>query len=69
MYSYFEGKLHEKTPTYAIIDCNGVGYMINISLHTFTKIKDEVRDFCSEEFFQDTLARQRKTARIEVFLP
>ncbi|NBY03131.1 MAG: hypothetical protein EBQ87_14305, partial [Planctomycetes bacterium] len=35
----------------------------------FAKIKDDVRDFCSEEFFQDTLARQRKTARIEVFLP
>ncbi|MCX6232895.1 MAG: Holliday junction branch migration protein RuvA [Bacteroidetes bacterium] len=43
MYSYFEGKLQEKTPTYAIIECNGVGYMINISLHTFTKIKDEER--------------------------
>jgi Holliday junction DNA helicase RuvA len=41
MYSYFEGKLVQKTPTYAIIDCNGVGYMINISLHTFSKIKDE----------------------------
>jgi len=41
MYSYFEGKLYEKTPTYAIIDCNGIGYMINISLHTFSKIKDQ----------------------------
>jgi Holliday junction DNA helicase RuvA len=41
MYSYFEGKLVQKTPTYAIIDCQGVGYMINISLHTFSKIKDE----------------------------
>jgi len=38
-------------------------------LSDFTKIKDDVRDFCSEEFFQDTLTRQRKTARIEVFLP
>jgi Holliday junction DNA helicase RuvA len=43
MYAYFEGKLQEKTPTYAIIDCNGVAYMINISLHTFSKIKDEER--------------------------
>lgn len=41
MYSYFEGKLVEKTPMYAIIDCNGVGYLINISLYTFSKIKDE----------------------------
>jgi holliday junction DNA helicase RuvA len=43
MYAYFEGKLQEKTPTYAIIDCNGVAYMINISLHTFSKIKDDER--------------------------
>jgi peptidyl-prolyl cis-trans isomerase C len=35
----------------------------------FAKIKDDVREFCNEEFFQDTLARQRKTAKIEVFLP
>lgn len=41
MYSYFQGKLVEKTPAYAVIDCNGVGYMIHISLNTFSKIKDE----------------------------
>jgi len=41
MYSYFEGKLIEKTPTYAIIDCNGVGYMIHISLHTFSGISNK----------------------------
>ncbi len=35
----------------------------------FGKIKDDVRDFCSEEFFQDTLARLRKIGRIEVFIP
>lgn len=40
MYDYFEGKLVEKTPTFAIIDCAGVGYMIHISLNTFSKIKD-----------------------------
>ncbi len=43
MYAYFEGNLIEKTPTYAVIDCNGVGYMINISLNTFSKIKDETK--------------------------
>jgi Holliday junction DNA helicase RuvA len=41
MYSHFEGKLVEKTPTSAIIDCNGVGYDLSISLFTFSKIKDE----------------------------
>lgn len=38
MYEYFEGKLVEKNPTYAVIDCEGVGYVLNISLNTYTKI-------------------------------
>ena len=36
MIAHIQGKLVEKTPTEVIIDCNGVGYHINISLHTFT---------------------------------
>lgn len=35
MIAQIQGKLVEKTPTEVIIDCNGVGYQINISLHTF----------------------------------
>ncbi len=35
MYAYLKGKLVEKNPTYAIIDCNGVGYFLNISLYTY----------------------------------
>lgn len=30
----------EKTPTYAVIDCHGVGYHLHISLNTFTKLPD-----------------------------
>lgn len=40
MYNHFEGKLAVKTPTYAVIDCGGVGYQLNISLNTFSKIPD-----------------------------
>ena len=40
MYDYFRGKLIEKTPTYAVIDCGGVGYVLNISLTTFSQIKN-----------------------------
>jgi Holliday junction DNA helicase RuvA len=36
MIAQIQGKLVEKTPTEVVIDCNGVGYHINISLHTFT---------------------------------
>lgn len=36
MIAHIQGKLVEKSPTEVIIDCNGVGYHINISLHTFS---------------------------------
>lgn len=38
MFNHIEGRLAEKTPTYAVIDCGGVGYLLHISLNTFTKI-------------------------------
>ena len=38
MYNHFEGRLVEKTPTYAVVDCGGVGYLLHISLNTFSKI-------------------------------
>lgn len=38
MIAHIQGKLVEKTPTEVVIDCNGVGYHINISLHTYTLI-------------------------------
>jgi len=40
MYEYFSGRLVEKNPAYVIIDNQGIGYLINISLNTFEKIKD-----------------------------
>ena len=36
MIAYIQGKLAEKTPTDVVIDCNGVGYHINISLHSYS---------------------------------
>jgi Holliday junction DNA helicase RuvA len=38
MYDYIEGKIIEKTPTYMVIETGNVGYFINISLNTFTRI-------------------------------
>lgn len=40
MYEYLNGKLADKNPTYVVIDINGIGYMVNISLNTFSRIKD-----------------------------
>ena len=36
MIAHIQGKLVEKTPTEVVIDCNGVGYHVNISLHTYS---------------------------------
>ncbi len=41
MITHLEGKLVEKNPTDIVLDCNGVGYSINISLHTFSEIPDK----------------------------
>lgn len=40
MITHIQGKLIEKNPTDVVIECNGVGYMLNISLHTFSQIPD-----------------------------
>ena len=36
MITHLQGKLVEKNPTDVVIDCNGVGYLVNISLHTYS---------------------------------
>ena len=43
MITHLEGRLVEKTPTYIVIDCNGVGYWVNISLNTFSQLLDSER--------------------------
>jgi len=41
MIEFIQGRLIEKYPTHAVIDCSGVGYFINISLNTFSQIPDD----------------------------
>ncbi|MEZ4782305.1 MAG: Holliday junction branch migration protein RuvA [Flavobacteriaceae bacterium] len=40
MITHIQGKLTEKNPTDVVIDCNGIGYLLNISLHTYSQIPD-----------------------------
>lgn len=40
MYEFITGKLTEKNPTFVVLENHGIGYMINITLNTFSKIKD-----------------------------
>lgn len=41
MYEFIRGKLVEKNPASAIVETNGLGYFLHISLQTYTKLKDE----------------------------
>lgn len=38
MITHINGKLVELNPAYAVVECNGVGYMLNISLNTYSKL-------------------------------
>ena len=41
MITHISGKLVEKSPTNVVVDCNGIGYFIHISLHTFSQLTNE----------------------------
>mgnify|MGYP001198851969 FL=1 len=41
MITQLKGQLIEKYPTHLVIDCHGVGYEVNISLHTFGQLKNQ----------------------------
>ncbi|MTI22500.1 Holliday junction branch migration protein RuvA [Fulvivirga sp. RKSG066] len=41
MIAYLKGRLVEKDPTHLIVDVNGVGYYVHISLTTYAAIKDK----------------------------
>lgn len=43
MYAYIDGKLSFKCPTYVILEAGGIGYQLNISLHTYSLLKDQER--------------------------
>ena len=38
MIAHIKGLLIEKSPTEVVIEVNGIGYSINISLNTFSKL-------------------------------
>lgn len=41
MISHINGKLVEKNPTEVIVECGGVGYLINVSLYTYSRIPSQ----------------------------
>ncbi len=45
MISFLKGRLYQKDPTHVVIDVNGVGYHLHISLQTFAEIKEQENAF------------------------
>ncbi|MFD0993901.1 Holliday junction branch migration protein RuvA [Tenacibaculum geojense] len=41
MITQIRGRLVEKNPTYVVVDCNGVGYLLHISLNTFSALPSD----------------------------
>lgn len=40
MITQIKGRLVEKNPTYVVVDCSGVGYILHISLNTFSSLPE-----------------------------
>ena len=40
MITHIQGRLVEKNPTDVVVEASGIGYLLNISLHTYSKIPD-----------------------------
>lgn len=55
MYEYISGKLANITPANAVIDCCGVGYLLDITLNTYSAIQEkaEVRLWVHEVIRED----------------
>jgi Holliday junction DNA helicase RuvA len=41
MIAFLKGRLVHKEPTHVVVDVNGIGYQLSISLQTFSAIKDQ----------------------------
>ena len=41
MITQIKGRLIEKSPTEMVVDCNGIGYSVNISLNTYSQIGND----------------------------
>lgn len=40
MITFVEGQITQKSPTELILNCNGIGYLLNISLHSYSLIPE-----------------------------
>ncbi len=55
MYEYIKGHIIESSPAHCIVENNGMGYFINISLNTYTKLQNqkEIQLYLFEQIRED----------------
>lgn len=55
MIEFLHGRVSDLTPTYAVIECGGVGYLASISLNTYSALegRQEARLFIHEAIRED----------------
>ncbi len=55
MLEYIKGHIVESSPAHCIVENNGIGYFINISLNTFTKLQNqkEIQLYLYEQIRED----------------
>lgn len=55
MITYIEGKLMSRNPAYAVIEAGGIGYGLNISLSTYTRLegKNSAKLYIESVFVRD----------------
>jgi holliday junction DNA helicase RuvA len=41
MYEYIEGQLVDRNPAYAVIEVHGIAWLLNISVHTYSQLKED----------------------------
>ena len=58
MYEYISGKIAESSPAHVVIDVNGIGYLLQISLNTFSRLegKTEAQLFIHENIREDAFS-------------
>ncbi|MCG8579764.1 MAG: Holliday junction branch migration protein RuvA [Bacteroidales bacterium] len=58
MYEYISGKIAESSPAHVILDVNGIGYLLQISLNTFSRLegKAEAQLFIHENIREDAFS-------------
>ena len=55
MIEYIKGELVDATPAWVVVECNGLGYGINVSLNTYSAVqgKKEVKLYIYEAIRED----------------